>query len=202
MRTRLSLFVQIQGRIGVPIFSRDEQMHGKVNSFVALVGRPLGRSTIDPLPRIGSGRSRNSQEWNGPCEVAIIAALNKFGRLQAPKIWTSGMTALGLGCVETLCRKSRSVAVFPRSVPSTKRLIRSSRKSHENLIARIKAGDAFLHRLGHQLPHRLVAVVAAVPPKPAAPTPGLRSESLPPQCSGYEPSPTVIKSRFRAYQQS
>jgi hypothetical protein len=35
------------------------------------------------LPRIGSGRSRDSQEWNGPCEVAIIAALNKFGTLQA-----------------------------------------------------------------------------------------------------------------------
>ena len=30
---------------------------------------------------------------------------------------------------------------------STKRLIRSSRKSHENLIAGIKTGDAFLHRL-------------------------------------------------------
>jgi AcrB/AcrD/AcrF family len=36
----------------------------------------------------------------------------------------------------------------PRSIPSTKRLIRSSRKSHENLIAGIKTGDAFLHRLG------------------------------------------------------
>jgi len=35
-----------------------------------------------------------------------------------------------------------------RSTPSTKRLIRSSRKSHENLIAGIKTGDAFLHRLG------------------------------------------------------
>ena len=81
MRTRLSLFVQIQGRIGVPIFSRDEQMHGKVISFVALVGRPLGRSTIDPLPRIGRGRSRDPQKWDGPCEVAIIAALNKFGTL-------------------------------------------------------------------------------------------------------------------------
>ena len=37
------------------------------------------RSTIDPLSRIGSGRSRDSPEWNGPYEVAIIAALNKFG---------------------------------------------------------------------------------------------------------------------------
>ena len=47
---------------------------------------------------------------------------------------------------------------------------------------------------GHQLPHRLVAVVAAVPPKPAAPTPGLRSESLPHSAAGMNPSPTVIKS--------
>ena len=37
----------------------------------------------------------------------------------------------------------------PRSIPSTKRLIRSSRISRKNLTARIKAGDAFLHRLGH-----------------------------------------------------
>ena len=48
--------------------------------------------------------------------------------------------------------------------------------------------------MGHQLPHRLVAVVAAVPPKPAAPTPGLRSESLPHSAAGMNPSPTVIKS--------
>jgi len=45
-----------------------------------------------------------------------------------------------------------------------------------------------------QLPHRLVEVVAAVPPKPAAPTPGLRSESLPHSAAGMNPSPTVIKS--------
>jgi hypothetical protein len=40
------------------------------------------RVNDDPLPQIGSGRSRDSQEWNGPCEVAIIAAFNKFGTLQ------------------------------------------------------------------------------------------------------------------------
>ena len=39
-------------------------------------------------------------------------------------------------------RKQRGL---PRSTPSTKRLIRSSRKSHENLIARIKINSAFLH---------------------------------------------------------
>jgi hypothetical protein len=37
----------------------------------------------------------------------------------------------------------------PQSVPSTKRLIRSLRKSRRNHTARIKWGSAFLHRLGH-----------------------------------------------------
>jgi len=41
------------------------------------------QSTIDPLPRIASGRCGDSQEWDGPREVAIIVALNKFGTLQA-----------------------------------------------------------------------------------------------------------------------
>ena len=41
-------------------------------------------------------------------------------------------------------RKRRGLTAI---APSTKRLIRSSRKSHENLIAGIKTGDAFLHRL-------------------------------------------------------
>ena len=42
-------------------------------------------------------------------------------------------------------RKQRGLTA---TTPSTKRLIRSSRKSHGNLIAGIKAGDAFLHRHG------------------------------------------------------
>src|SRR3954447_4603286 len=36
-----------------------------------------------------------------------------------------------------------------RSMPSTKRFIRASRKSQENLIARIKPSSAFLHSQDH-----------------------------------------------------
>jgi len=58
--------------------------------YLYLLGRdrrriaPSGcQSTIDPLPRIASGRCGDSQERDGPREVAIIVALNKFATLQA-----------------------------------------------------------------------------------------------------------------------
>jgi hypothetical protein len=50
----------------------------------------------------------------------------------------------------------------PRSAPSTKRLIRSSRKSRGNHIARIKSSDAFLHNLGHSRPTHSAPVSANV----------------------------------------
>ena len=47
---------------------------------------------------------------------------------------------------------------------------------------------------GHELPRHLAGSAVEVPPKPAAPTPGLRSESLPHSAAGMNPCPTVIKS--------
>src|SRR5258707_4959433 len=47
-------------------------------------------------------------------------------------------------------RHSGNSVLCPRSVPSTKRLIRSSRKSRGNHIARIKSGRAFLHSQGQR----------------------------------------------------
>ena len=48
--------------------------------------------------------------------------------------------------------------------------------------------------LGHELPRHLAGSAVEVPQKPAAPTPGLRSESLPHSTAGMNPCPTVIKS--------
>jgi len=42
----------------------------------------------------------------------------------------------------------------PRSAPTMKRFIRSSRKSRENLTARIKSSDAFSRSQGHSRPRR------------------------------------------------
>jgi len=68
-----------------------------------------------------------------------------------------------------------------------------TRAKMERRMAQIEESVArYLQQLDtadrHQLPHRLVAVVAEVPPKAAAPTPGLRSESLPCSAAGMNPS--------------
>ena len=55
-------------------------------------------------------------------------------------------------------------------------------------------GPSFSHGLGHELSRHLAGSAVEVPPKPAAPTPGLRSESLPHSAAGMNPCPTVIKS--------
>ena len=36
---------------------------------------------------------RDSQEWDGPCEVAIIVTLNKFGTLRAQDLDQQGDNA-------------------------------------------------------------------------------------------------------------
>src|SRR5436853_2897451 len=60
------------------------------------------------------------------------------------------MTRTGLSSPIQSCRHSGNSVLCPRSAPSTKRLIRSSRKSRKNLIARIKLNGAFLHSLGQK----------------------------------------------------
>jgi hypothetical protein len=105
-------------------------------------------------------------------------------------------SAQGLGCVKTRRRATTIEQTFFQIA------LRRS-KIGEQLLILVELRKfilvasqffEFLHSLGHQLPHRLVAVVAAVPPKPAAPTPGLRRESLAHSAAGMNPSPTVIKS--------
>src|SRR3954471_18489416 len=49
-------------------------------------------------------------------------------------------------------RHSGNKVDCPRSAPTRKRFIRSSRKSRENLIPRIKSSDAFLRSQGHSRP--------------------------------------------------
>ena len=48
--------------------------------------------------------------------------------------------------------------------------------------------------VSHELPRDLAGSAVEVPPKPAAPTPGLRTKSLPHSAAGMNPCPTVIKS--------
>src|SRR5271170_1831125 len=74
------------------------------------------------------------------------------------------MTLTGLFSLNQSSRHSGNSVLCQRSEPSMKRLIRSSRKSHENPTARIKSSDAFLHSLGQKWNSLYVLVMSALSP--------------------------------------
>src|SRR3977135_546416 len=75
---------------------------------------------------------------------------NRSSARSSPPTKTS-ITRTGLSPQIQSSRHSGNSVLCPRSIPSTKRFIRSLRKSRRNHTARITLTRAFLHSQGHWL---------------------------------------------------
>src|SRR3977135_4060505 len=82
---------------------------------------------------------------------------NRSSARSSPPTKTS-ITRTGLSSQIHSSRHSGKRVLCPRSIPSTKRFIRSLRKSRRNHTARITPTGAFLHSQGHSLPIRSASI--------------------------------------------
>src|SRR5580704_9173332 len=81
---------------------------------------------------------------------------NRSSARSSPPTKTS-ITRTGLSSQIQSSRHSGKSVLCPRSIPSTKRFIRSLRKSRSNHTARITSTRAFLHSQGRLLPSRTLS---------------------------------------------
>src|ERR1700730_228152 len=83
-----------------------------------------------PVASGSTPQNRSSARWSPPTKTSI--------------------TRTGLSSQIQSSRHSGNSVLWPRSIPSTKRFIRSLRKSRRNHTARITSTRAFLHSQGHR----------------------------------------------------
>src|SRR6202030_2067130 len=91
---------------------------------------------------------RNEQNREQSCgrELEWVA---RYYSPASPPTKTS-ITRTGLSSQIQSSRHSGNSVLCPRSIPSTKRFIRSLRKSRRNHTVRITSNGAFLHSQGHE----------------------------------------------------
>src|SRR5580700_7279864 len=87
--------------------------------------------------------------YDGRPVVSGSTPQNRSSARSRPPTKTS-ITRTGLSSQIQSSRHSGNRVLCPRSIPSTKRFIRSLRKSRRNHTARITSTRAFLHSQGHR----------------------------------------------------